>query len=107
MPIQRVEMKEITDPAEVAAEEAAAKKRLEARHARERVWALALRVSNKRRAALLAAMASQLPPDMHMDFLEDMMRHLSAEVLRQHEEELRPRRRERATKTGQDGPKRR
>lgn len=60
----------------------------------------------KRRSALLASLASQLPAVMQMDFLEDMMRHLPAEVLRQHEEELRPRRREKSTKAERDGARR-
>jgi hypothetical protein len=68
-----------------------AKQRGEARRVAARLLPLALRASAKKRAALLAALASQLPATVQYDFLEDMMRHLPAEVLLQQEEELRPR----------------
>ncbi len=105
MPIQRGH--EITDPVVIARSEALAKQQGEARRIAVRVWKIALRVSEARRSALLAALASQLPGIQQMDFLEDMMRHLPAEVLRVQEEQLRPRRAAKSSSSARNGARRR
>src|SRR5690242_944574 len=92
MPIQHVVAEEITDPAEIAAEEEAAKQRRAARLAREELLARCQRLSSEKLRPVLGAVASQLDRYQQWDFLEDMTARLPADVLQRLVEELFPRR---------------
>src|SRR5438128_6842717 len=97
-PLQRIVAEEITDPAEIAAEEEARKRRVEAKEAAARLLARCQRLSSEKLRAVLASVASRLGPLYQWDFLEDMARRLPADQLRQVDEELRPRRADKSTK---------
>jgi hypothetical protein len=107
MPVQRLVMEEITDPAAIAAEEEARLRRVEAKEAAARLLARCRRMSSEKLRAVLASVASRLGPHYQWDFLEDMARRLPADMLRQVEEELRPGRSEKSAKAERDGARRR
>jgi hypothetical protein len=102
-PLQRVVAEPITDPAEQATLDACRKQqqggssagrlrtngRLKAGPAR--VLELCRRLPAQERPALLARLASQLDPEVQLECLAPLLAALPPALLRQLEEELRPR----------------